>query len=320
MSSAGWTLPLWLLNAWGWPDDGPGFCSPFWAIFSVPSPQYALDSFYSMYPKFAGVPVVLGGCTFTAGSAVISVPSSAQMSVGGFVQSGFLPQNSVIVSIQEGSVTVSNVALSSGVGSLTFYASPPVPVVVVQAYLSLAVASLAYGVWQDMWQMAVALFVAHYCTLYLQSDAAEVAQAVQSVVYGEQPLASSSVLLTLSSAPSGGTLIALTKNGQTLSPGVDYTLSGTQISLTVPSVSSDTFYAVWMKQMVVENVSYATPAQIAAQGVANGVLLGKSVGDVSAQYQGLASLDEWGAWALTKYGQQLVTLAKTVGNFPVWIY
>jgi hypothetical protein len=38
---------------------------------------------------------------------------------------------------------------------------------------------------------------------------------------------------------------------------------------------------------------------------------------VSAGYTALESLKEFGAWQLTRYGQQLITIAKTIGAGPM---
>ena len=61
-------------------------------------------------------------------------------------------------------------------------------------------------------------------------------------------------------------------------------------------------------------------AQIAAQGLAGGIQASKSVGDVSVSYQVLTSLEEWGSWQLTSYGQQLATAAKVMGAGPMVVY
>ncbi len=57
----------------------------------------------------------------------------------------------------------------------SYAGSPPtfsgvVPAAVLQMYITLASACLAQARWLDMWPMAMALFVAHYATLYLRSE------------------------------------------------------------------------------------------------------------------------------------------------------
>ena len=45
----------------------------------------------------------------------------------------------------------------------------PIPEAVLQVFINLASASLQYERWNEAWQMGMALFVAHFATLYLQS-------------------------------------------------------------------------------------------------------------------------------------------------------
>ena len=60
--------------------------------------------------------------------------------------------------------------------------------------------------------------------------------------------------------------------------------------------------------------------QAAAQGLAGGIQVAKSVGDVSVNYQALQGIENWAAWNLTSYGQQLATFARIVGMGPMLLY
>lgn len=70
---------------------------------------------------------------------------------------------------------------------------PVVPVAVIQAFINMANACVQQARWRSMWQVAMGLFVAHFCTLYLQtaadpnSGAAAVFEAgrAQGVITGE---------------------------------------------------------------------------------------------------------------------------------------
>jgi hypothetical protein len=53
--------------------------------------------------------------------------------------------------------------------------------------------------------------------------------------------------------------------------------------------------------------------QIAAQGVATGIQVSKAAGDVTVSYQPVQGIEDWGAYNLTTYGQQLATLALGIG-------
>jgi hypothetical protein len=63
----------------------------------------------------------------------------------------------------------------------------------------------------------------------------------------------------------------------------------------------------------------STLGQIAAQGIANGIQVSKSVGDVSVSYQPVPGLEMWAAWNLTSYGQLLATFAMAVGAGPILV-
>ena len=107
----------------------------------------------------------------------------------------------------------------------------PLPQVVLQMYITLASASLAAARWLDLWPMAMALYVAHYATLYLRSEG---------------------------------------------------------------DVGS-------------------TAGSIASSGLAKGVLISKGAGGVSAGVNPFGD-ENFGAWNLTSYGQQLIPLAKCIGG------
>ena len=317
---------LWLQTAWGaengfFADCGRGGSVGF--VFGQ-NPPYYLDDFLSVYPKFFGLPTVVGGCSVTAGSSTITVASTNGLSYGQFLQSpGVFPKGTVITGIGVGTVTVNNAALiTSSTAVLQVYEAPPVPTAVIQLYLNLATASLVQARWQDAWYIAVAWFIAHYLTLFAKSDAAEVGFALESSVHGEVPggaIPGSSY--TLSAQPPGDTLSTFTKNGAYLRPnGVDYTLSGLTVTLTVPTILGDQLYATWLIQTQVLTPGVASGAQIAAQGLMGGIQTSKSVGDVSVGYSLLTSLEQFGQWQLTSYGIQLASMAKVIGGGPVLIY
>jgi len=135
--------------------------------------------------------------------------------------------------------TAANIAIGTNpsYASADFLAIYPkftnlVPDAVLTMYVALASACLSQARWGAQWQFGMALFVAHYCTLYLQSE------------------------------------------GQ---PGT-------------------------------------TAGQVAASGLAKGIAIAQSVGDVSVSYEPVTSgFESWGAWQSTTYGVQLITIAKIVG-------
>ena len=75
--------------------------------------------------------------------------------------------------------------------------------------------------------------------------------------------------------------------------------------------------------MTQDTSSNPTVASIVAKAKgAIGVLTSKSVGDVSASYSTdyLQSLNSWGTWNLTIYGQQFASLAKLMGKAGMYVW
>lgn len=313
----------WANNAWGsgYGLDACGcgfFLSGMNLVFGQ-NPPYYLDNFLAVYPKFFGQATPVVGCTTVNGSPTVAVPTTSGLLMGQFLQASGLPPGSVIIAVGSNQVTLNQNATASASGVTLFaYETPPIPVAVTQMYVNLAVASLIQARWQDAWAIAISWFVAHYLTLFASTDAAEV-MTMLVTTYGEVPSgAVPGTVYTLSTVPPGGALQSLTVNGVFQIPGgVDYTLSGLTITFTAPTPSGAQLWATWPIQTPSTAVS---TAQIAAQGLAGGIQTAKSVGDVSVSYQVLTSLEEWGAWNLTKYGQLLATMAKTIGAGPMVIY
>lgn len=318
----------WLQTAWGagqefW-SSGPGMAiSGATNLVFGKNPPYWLDSFLAIYPKFFGLPTVVSNCSTTAGSNSVAVPSTYGFLQGQFLQSSAFPPGTVVTGLGSGTITVNNNALvtASGTVALVVYQQPPVPVAVIQLYTNLAWASLQQARWQEQWFVAMGWFVAHYVTLYAQTDASEVISQLLTIIHGEIPAgAVPGTVYTLSSVPPGGVLQTLTVNGLMQTPGVDYALDGLTVTFEAATPAGAIIYATWPAQSQVFTPTAATGAMIAAQGLAGGIQTSKSVGDVSVSYQVLESLAAWGQWNLTRYGQQLATMAKVVGSGPMVIY
>ena len=210
------------------------------------NPPYGANEFFSYCPKFAGSPLqnVTADLTQDSDTIPINLTSPTGFTVGMYVSDAAkaLPPATYVTAVNESSspvvLTLSNVALqTAATDALTAYPTPVVPLPVLQMYLNLANACVRYDRWLDMWPLGMSLFIAHYSTLWVRSEAAP----------------------------------------------------------------------------------YSTPGQIAASGLAFGILTSKSAGDVSAGLTPLTGgLEEWGAWQLTSYGQQLATIAKIVGWGPMY--
>jgi hypothetical protein len=277
-----------------------------------------------MYPKFFGPAMQMLNCTTVAGSKTVTVSSTANLAYGQFIQaSGALPAGSVITGLGTNSITVNQAALTTATTTILAYTTPPVPAAVMQVYINLSTASLKQNLYQDSWLLAMSLFAAHYLTLWAETDGPVLQTAIQNVLHGEAPAAvigdTTGTQFILSAAPPGGQL-SLYRNGdyQTAGTAADYSMpTATTLSLNVPVGPGDALYATWFTTSTTSTVASPTASQVAAQGLATGILTSKSVGDVSAGYTALESLKEFGAWQLTRYGQQLITIAKTIGAGPM---
>jgi len=227
----------WLESVWGWPDESGGMLPTLAGASNVvygTNPPYTVQDFLALYPKFAGPPLI-SPVTTVSGSASVSVPDATGLTIGNAVAGPGIPNGTFISGIAGLVLTLSQNATASASISLTIWNAPPIPFAVITAYLYLATASLVQARWQEQWVLAVALYVAHFLTLYARSD-------------GDP---NSSV------------------------------------------------------------------GRIAAQGLATGIAVAKSVGDVSVSYQPVQGLENWASWNLTQYGQMLATMAKVIGSGPM---
>lgn len=317
----------WLQTAWGagaefWSAGPQGFFGNATNLVFGQNPPYYLDTFLAYYPKFFGAPTVYSGVVTLQGSNQATFGSAASLLFGQFCVCGDFPPNTVITKINGNVVTFNNNALTTdSTATVQVYQAPVVPITVIQLYLNLANASLVQCRWQEEWLVAMGWFTAHYLTLYARSDAQEVLTIVQSAIHGETPTGTiPGTAFALSVAPVNGVLQGLYKNGVFQTPGVDYTLLGTAITMTSSVDAGDALYATWPINTTTTAPVVYTAAQVAAQGIANGIEVSKSVGDVSASYSVLNSLEQFGQWNLTLYGQQLATMAKVIGSGPMVIW
>jgi hypothetical protein len=53
---------------------------------------------------------------------------------------------------------------------MQIYEAPPIALAVIQLYLNLAYSSLMQSRWREQWTLAMALYIAHYLTLWEQTE------------------------------------------------------------------------------------------------------------------------------------------------------
>ena len=208
--------------------------------YGPPNPAYGFVDFFRYFPAFAGTPVTFTGTLDGTTAWVTSVLDTSKLAQGNLVTGNGIQKNSLIDQIPTSSTfQLTQVTTATGPQQLTAFTNPPVPTYIVNAFIYLANASILQVRYQEMWSYAMALYIAHYITMWEKTQAS--------------------------------------------GPG-------------------------------------STMGQLAAQGLASGIAISKHVGDVSTASQPLRMPEEFGSYALTDYGQQLITFAMAVGSGPVWLW
>jgi hypothetical protein len=106
------------------------------------------------------------------------------------------------------------------------------------------------------------------------------------------------------------------------------------INLASASLSADRWGDAWSMGMALFVAHFTTlhlqtssvapgsaAAQVAGAGLAKGVLVSKSAGDVSGSFESVvADVDGWAAWKLTVFGQQLLTMGRLTGMGGMYVY
>ena len=138
------------------------------------NPAFGVTDFLNMYSKFFGPPSSHTGLTSTLGSATVSGFTSttiAGLAAGQLIVDPAFPTDTIIVSVDTVALTVTagNPAIANGT-TLTVYQTPFVPLVVISVYLNLAQASVMFSRYQEAWPLCMALFVAHYLTLFMRTE------------------------------------------------------------------------------------------------------------------------------------------------------
>jgi hypothetical protein len=181
-----------LLNAWwGGGLEGGGWlqasASAAANIIFGSNPVYQISDFLAIYPKFGtevqALVTVLPGTAAGSGYIVNDVLAVVQPDAsGGTVKVIAVDGSGGIVSISiltggTGYSVANGLTTTGGTGSgatvnvtaISSYTSL-IPQPVLQLYINLASASLSQARWLDNWPMGMALFIAHYATLYLRSE------------------------------------------------------------------------------------------------------------------------------------------------------
>lgn len=146
-------------------------------IVSGTNPPYYINDFLAFYPKFGGCPLLITGTTAQGSATVAAVPLTVGCASGQLISGPGIPPNTVITAVTPnagstpGSLIISQVATANGTSiGLSVFEAPLVPMVVANAYIALASASLVQARYKDSWAIAMSYYIAHWVTLYLLSD------------------------------------------------------------------------------------------------------------------------------------------------------
>jgi hypothetical protein len=138
------------------------------------NPPYTVTDFLSVYAKFGGPQSTFNG-DFTQGSNVVnnvSAPDLVGLATGQLFVNPNFTADALIVDVGSNSFTLSQPSQNTASAQrCVVYKTPFVPIIVIRTFLNLALASVMYQRYAEAWFMAMSLFLAHYCTMFLRTEA-----------------------------------------------------------------------------------------------------------------------------------------------------
>lgn len=163
-----------ICQAWGWPNDSIGLLSYFASAANITvgaNPAYSVVDVLAIYPKFFG-PSLAVTLALTSGSPNAVLPATNDALASGQLITGKdIAAGTTIVSVTGTAVVLSaNATATNAAEAALFYASPPIPLAVLNVFINLASASIMQSRYQDGWALAMALFIAHYATLWTEPE------------------------------------------------------------------------------------------------------------------------------------------------------
>ena len=164
---------------------------------------------------------------------------------------------------------------------------------------------------------------------YISGFGAELAADASNLTFGTNPAYGIADFLAV--YPQFGTM---TGSPATYSGPVPQAVLQTYVNLASASLSRERWCDAWQVGMALFIAHFVTlylqsssvPANspikaIVAAGLARGVVVSKSAGDVSESFENPAKdIDGWAGWKLTTFGIQLLTMARLMGMGGMWIY
>jgi hypothetical protein len=179
-----------LAQWWGTGPECYGFAATFTNAANLAfgtNPPYQISDFLAIYPKFGvGAQAITQaaispapGTGYALNDVLVPVQIDANgatltvtaVGVGGLITALVVSNGGTGYSVANG-IPVTGGAGSGALVNITAISpySGVIPQAVLQLYINLANACLMQARWFEMWPMAMALFVAHFCTLWLRSE------------------------------------------------------------------------------------------------------------------------------------------------------
>ena len=159
---------------WGFEGYDACLCGTYLGLASglpqTGNPPYYVNNLLALYPKFFGPPTIVTGIAGGTTGIITDVDSTAGALPGQLVIASTILPSTVISSVGTDSVTLSSIPSQAGAITMQIYEAPPIALAVIQLYLNLAYASLMQSRWREQWALAMALYIAHYLTLWEQTE------------------------------------------------------------------------------------------------------------------------------------------------------
>jgi hypothetical protein len=157
-------------SGYGWWDAYTG--APANGIIFGGNPPYTATDFLAIYPKFFGTPAILSGTVALDGNSITGLSDPTGVIVGQLITGSGIPSGATVSSVSGTTIGISLTATAALTQpqQVLIYTAPFVPLGVINLYIAAALASIMQTRWQELFQIGVGLYVAHFLTLWLQSD------------------------------------------------------------------------------------------------------------------------------------------------------
>jgi hypothetical protein len=164
-----------LQNIWGWGDEDIGMLPMLATASNIligTNPPYSATDFFQWFSSFGGTPEYPLGTLDGSSNMVTAVSDFTNLAVGQAVAGMGIPSGTLIAALDSTAQTIqlSNPVTYAGIVTLTVYVAPLVPLAVLNSFIYLATSSILQVRYQEMWSFAMALYIAHYLTMWLNSQ------------------------------------------------------------------------------------------------------------------------------------------------------